>query len=234
MARACDQCGTSFLPRREHARFCSADCRVAWNRENKAADPVADVNALAWSITGMKEAAERVSRARAWDKARAFAVISEAVWWVTIVDATLVRYHADVYDRVLSEQMADEQALIADTLGGLRFVRNQIGRDVDRVGLIRPQEGQREPVDGCVGAWIWSPLPEPSCESFSPDRKEWELTRYRSYQAQLAGHLVGETFDRSSDFLKLAAGSAIEIAQIAIGDRPTARLRPARRLAEER
>ena len=217
MARSCDQCGRSFVPRREHARFCSADCRVAWNNENKAADPIADVNALAWSITGMQEAAERVSRAQAWDQARAFAVISEAVWWVTIVDATLVRYHPEVYDRVLGEQPADEAMLMEDILGGLRFVRNQIGQDVDRVGFIRPEEGKREPTDGCVAAWTWSPLPEPSCESLSADGKEWELTRYRSYQAQLAGHPVGETFDRASGFLTLAAASAIKVAESALG-----------------
>jgi len=217
MARSCDQCGRLFVPRREHARFCSADCRVAWNREHKAADPVADISALAWSISGMKEAAERVSRAKAWDRARAFAVISEAVWWVTIVDATLVRYHPEAYDRVLAEQPASERKLIEDTMGGLRFVRNQIGQEVDRIGFIRPKDGQREPADGCVAAWTWSPLPEPSCESLSADGKEWELTRYRSYQAQLAGHLVGETFSRASGFLNIAASSAVELGESALG-----------------
>jgi hypothetical protein len=32
---------------------------------------------------------------------RAFAVIGEAAWWVTVVDATLLRYHPEVYDAVL-------------------------------------------------------------------------------------------------------------------------------------
>jgi hypothetical protein len=32
--RQCEQCGTPFVPRREHARFCSAHCRAAWNREH--------------------------------------------------------------------------------------------------------------------------------------------------------------------------------------------------------
>ena len=33
-------------------------------------------------------------RGRAWDKPRAFfGLIGEAVWWVTIVDGTLVRHH---------------------------------------------------------------------------------------------------------------------------------------------
>jgi hypothetical protein len=34
----------------------------------------------------------------------AFAVIGEAVWWVTIVDATLVRHHPDIYDNVMASQ----------------------------------------------------------------------------------------------------------------------------------
>ncbi len=178
---------------------------------------MADVNALAWSVTGMKEAADRVSRARAWDQARAFAVISEAVWWVTIVDATLVRYHPEMYDRVLADQEADEQSLIEHTLGGLRFVRNQIGQEADQSGFIRLEEGQREPADGCVAAWIWRPQAEPSCESLSADGREWELARYQSYQAQLAGRLVGETFSRAAAFLSLAAASAIQVAETALG-----------------
>ena len=32
--RQCERCGKAFEPKREHARFCSARCRVAWNREN--------------------------------------------------------------------------------------------------------------------------------------------------------------------------------------------------------
>jgi hypothetical protein len=38
----------------------------------------------------MSDATRRLSQVTAWSQARAFAVISEAVWWVTIVDATLV------------------------------------------------------------------------------------------------------------------------------------------------
>ena len=48
--RNCEQCGTAYEPRREHARFCSARCRVAWNRGNRdsreqAAYPAAENNA---------------------------------------------------------------------------------------------------------------------------------------------------------------------------------------------
>jgi len=42
--RECAQCGTPFTPQREHARFCSPRCRMAWNREHAgvAAAPVYD------------------------------------------------------------------------------------------------------------------------------------------------------------------------------------------------
>jgi hypothetical protein len=52
--RNCEQCGTSFVPRREHARFCSARCRAAWNREH-AGDLEAGPSALDWSVTTMSE-----------------------------------------------------------------------------------------------------------------------------------------------------------------------------------
>jgi hypothetical protein len=46
--RTCEQCGTVFAPRREHARFCRPRCRVAWNREHTG-DPQAEASALvAW------------------------------------------------------------------------------------------------------------------------------------------------------------------------------------------
>ena len=35
--------------------------------------------------------------------------------------------------------------------------------------------------------------------------REWEMTRYRACQAQLAGQPVGETFSRTAAFLRLAA-----------------------------
>ena len=96
--RTCEQCGIWFVPRREHARFCSADCRAAWNREH-AGDLTAGASALVWAITAMSDTTEQLPRMRAADWPRAFAVIGEAVWWVTIVDATLVRHHPPAYDR---------------------------------------------------------------------------------------------------------------------------------------
>ena len=34
------------------------------------------------------------------------------------------------------------------------------------------------------------------------------MTRYRAYQAHLAGHPIGETFGRATAFLKLTAANA--------------------------
>ena len=51
-------------------------------------------------------------------------------------------------------------------------------------------------------------MPEPEVASLPPRGQAWELTRFRSYEAQLAGHTVGETFERAAAFLKLAAAEA--------------------------
>ncbi len=115
--RNCEQCGTSFVPRREHARFCSARCRVAWNREHLG-DLKAGASALQWSITAMTATAERLPRVRAADLPRAFTVIGEAVWWVTIVDATLVRHHPDAYDRVMTAQAPAQRRRVEEPWQG--------------------------------------------------------------------------------------------------------------------
>jgi hypothetical protein len=90
--RDCEQCDTVFLPRREHAPFRCARCRAAWNREH-VGDPVAGASALLWSIIAMSETTARLTQAATWDCDKAYAATGEAVWWVTLVDATLVRHH---------------------------------------------------------------------------------------------------------------------------------------------
>jgi len=210
--RNCEQCGASFTPRREHARFCSARCRVAWNRLN-ASDPPAEGGALGWTITAMRETIDRLLRARGWDRPHAFAVISEAVWWVTMVDATLVRYHPDAYDGVLAGHDAAERRVIEETFGGLRFVRNQMGFYLDQADFIEPQPGRggagNRGGTGRIAAWTWRPLPEPGLDSLPARGQEWEMTRYREYQAQLAARPVGETFRRAAAFLRRASESCL-------------------------
>jgi hypothetical protein len=205
--RACEQCGTSFVPRREHARFCSARCRAAWNREHTG-DLKAGASALVWSVTAMSDTTGRLPRVRAWDRPRAFAVIGEAVWWVTIVDATLVRHHPDAYDSVMARQPRAEHRLIEGTLTGLRFVRNRIGDEADLGEFIEPGEASQGAGERRITGWTWKPVPEPALTSLLPRGQAWEMTRYRGYQAHLAGHTIGETFGKAAAFLKLAAANA--------------------------
>jgi hypothetical protein len=207
--RTCEQCGAVFVPRREHARFCSARCRVAWNRDN-ARDPAADASALDWSITAMGDATGRLVQVTGRHRVRAFAAVTEAVWWVTIVDATLVRHYPDTYDAVLAARPAPERRKIEGILAGLRFVRNRIGHYLDPVDFLQPG-GPREagPGDSCVMAWTWKRVTEPSLASLLPRGHAWEMMRYRAYQSRLAGHTVGETFDCSAAFLRRASVEAI-------------------------
>ena len=200
-SRSCAQCGTAFTPRREHARFCSARCRVAWNRLN-ASGPPAVGDALDWTITAMRDSIDRLLRARGWDQPHAFAAVSEAVWWVTMVDATLVRYHPDAYDGVLAGHAADEREVIEGTFGGLRFVRNQMGYYLDHDDFIKPGAA-------AIASWTWRPLPEPGLDSLPARGQEWELTRYREYQARLADQPVGDTFRRAAIFLGRASENCL-------------------------
>jgi hypothetical protein len=202
--RDCEQCGTRFAPRREHARFCSARCRVAWNRADRAQHASGD-SALSWAVTAMADTTDRLPRVAGLDRPRAFAVISEAVWWVTIVDANLVRYHPDDYDLELASRSEADRRLIDETLAGLRFVRNQVGNDLDRVDFIRPGPCLAE--DSRARDWTWAALPRPASSALSPRGLTWELGRHQAYQSRLAGRPVGTTFTTAATFLKKVAAS---------------------------
>src|SRR5271165_762333 len=216
--RTCEQCGAAFAPRREHARFCSARCRVAWNRAARSDKPPAEASALEWAITAMRDITDRLPRVTELDQARAFAVISEAVWWVTIVDGTLVRYHPAAYDRELRSRTEPDRILIEETLAGLRFVRNQMGHDVDHVDFIRPASAGGGARNGRVRDWTWNTMPEPASTSLSARGQEWELGRYRAYLSRLAGHAVGHTFRVAADFLMDAAASATPLTEAGVLD----------------
>jgi hypothetical protein len=203
--RQCEQCGARFTPRREHARFCSARCRVAWNRQH-IGDPPTEAGALGWTIAAMRETVDRLRRARTLDQPHGFAAISEAVWWVTLVDATLVRYHPDIYDAVLAGHGEDERGLIEGMLGGLRFVRNWMGYHLDHSDFIQPQGVSGS---GPIAGWTWRSLPEPVLAALPARGQEWEMTRYRDYQARLAGQPVGAILGRTTDFLLRAADGGL-------------------------
>jgi hypothetical protein len=242
--RRCERCGKEFEPKREHARFCSARCRVAWTRENWnlatvdqqkwgsenwADEPrghqTTGTSALSWAMTAMRDTTERLGKVRASDQAQAFAVIGEAVWWVTIVDATLVRYYPDEYDAALAGLPAARRRATETTLGGLRFVRNRMGYYVDHADFIEPrgvepQSGAQGGRDAPITEWTWRSLPAPAVAALPPRGQEWELSRYRAYQDLLAGHGIGETFSRASAFLDLVAGSVQPAGETAPAGQP--------------
>jgi hypothetical protein len=203
-ARACEQCGKSFVPRREHGRFCSSRCRVAWNRA-RTKYPVGEASALDWSFAAMVETIDRLPRVKEWDGARAITVIGEAVWWVTIVDATMLRYHPDAYDQVLADARDREE--IEHTLGGLRFVRNHMGHDIDHVDFVKAARRRGSGGDQ-IATWTWRRLRCPEVGTLPPRAQEWELDRYQAYQRQLADRPVAEAFSRARSFLARAAAAA--------------------------
>ncbi len=214
--RNCEQCRTVFVPQREHARFCSAGCRAGWNREHLG-DPAVEASALQWSITAMGEAAERLPKMRVQDQPRALAAVGEAVWWITMVDATLVRHHPQVYEAALAARGPAEQRLIDATLAGLRFVRDRIGREAGLEELIRseiPAAGR-----GRITGWAWRPVREPVLVSVPPRGQAWEMACYRAYRSHLVSHTIGETFERAVAFLTLTGANAAYAADDSTGTR---------------
>jgi hypothetical protein len=226
-SRQCVRCGTTFEPKREHARFCSARCRVAWNRENwnrgnrdqqkwgtENWEPGGAVgthigeSALGWAIIAMRDVTQRLGKVRASDRPQAFAVIGEAVWWVTIVDATLFRYHPDPYEQTLAGLSAPRRRLTEGTFAGLRFVRNRMGYYADQADFIHPTPSTDGGGDAQIAEWTWKPLPVPALETLPPRGQEWELSRYRAYEDWLADRTIGETFECAAAFLALASSAA--------------------------
>jgi anti-sigma B factor antagonist len=200
--RACEQCGAMFVPQREHARFCGVGCRAEWNREHMG-DPAVEASALAWSVIAMSEGAERLAAVGGGDRPRALAAVGEAVWWVTMVDATLVRHHRGVYDDVLAAAGVTQRRRTEQALAGLRFVRNRIGRAAGLAELIGAEGTGTGPVLG----WIWPPAAEPELGHLRPRGQAWEMARYRAYQAGLAGRTLGETFRQAAAFITLAGAN---------------------------
>jgi hypothetical protein len=174
---------------------------MEWNDEH-AGIPAAPAAAIDWSVDAMSEAARRLSSPGPWDLPSLAGAVADAVWWVTLVDATLVRYHPRNYESTLARRKVRRRET-EQTLEGLRYVRNQLGKSVDPVDLIAPTAGEGNPP-----AWTWRSLPQPDISGLRPRARKWELNRYRAYQARLAGRDVTAAFTWSAEFLALAASLA--------------------------
>jgi hypothetical protein len=170
---------------------------MAWNDE-RAGVAAAPAAAIDWSVAAMTDAAQRLSSPRAWDLDSLAEAVADAVWWVTLVDATLVRYHPRNYESTLADRSARRRET-EQTLEGLRYVRNQLGRSVSPGDLIMTTAG------GSAISWAWRPLPQPDLSGLGQRARKWELSRYRAYQERLAGHDVTASLTWCAEFLALAA-----------------------------
>jgi hypothetical protein len=174
---------------------------MAWN-DKHAGVAAAPAAAIDWSVAAMAEAATRLSASAARDLPHLSEAVSDAVWWVTLVDATLVRYHPRNYEGALAGRSARRRET-EQTLEGLRYVRNQLGRSVDPASFIKPPSG-----GDTAARWTWCPLPQPDLAGLGSRARKWELSRYRAYQERLAGHDITESFTWCAEFLALAASLA--------------------------
>jgi len=157
--------------------------------------------ALDCSVAAMADTLQRLGSAAAMDLPQALAVISEAVWWVTIVDATMIRYHPGAYDHALAALDPAARRAAEGTFAGLRFVRNEMGYRADPADFIQPQPGQGGAGDAPVAAWIWKPIPAPKLEPVPRPGTGWEISRHQQYRTYLADHPVGQTVGRVAALL---------------------------------
>jgi hypothetical protein len=201
-----------FTPRREHARFCSVRCRVAWNRV-RTGDPVVGYRALQWSVPAMSDTIRQLASVDGPDRAVAFTAIHDAVWAVTIVDAALVRYHVSVYDRVLDGVAAVDRRVVEESLAGLRFLRNRVRDEAAFAQFVEPTAASDAGRAGVAG-WRWRSVAAPPLSGRRARAREWEMARYRTYQTRLAGHSIGEVFELAEAFLRHTAEQANVITDI--------------------
>lgn len=152
-------------------------------------------------MNAMNETTAVLSRVPRGDRRRGLTAIGEAVWSVTIVDATLMRHYPAAYDAAAAALTKSQRRVTEETLAGLRFVRNRIGHKVDLAELVDPSGPDGDATDPPVTDWVWKSAPGFDRASGSSRAQAWETARYRAYQARLAGHPVAEGVDRAVAFL---------------------------------
>jgi hypothetical protein len=180
---------------------------------NQAGGSQTGETALGCSVTAMADTVQRLGSAGAMDLPQALAVISKAVWWVTIVDATMIRYHLRAYDHALAALDPAARRAAEGTFAGLRFVRNELGYRADPADFIQPQPGQGGAGDAPVAAWTWKPVPAPELGPVPGRGRGWEISRHQQYREHLADHPVGQTIGRVAAILTqvhAAADRAVE------------------------
>jgi hypothetical protein len=197
--RDCAQCGVPFELNRGPGQFCSAACQMTWNRSGPRGKLTGDTG-LSWSIAAMNDTAQRLGKADGMDLPDALALVSEAVWWVTLADAAIARCHQAAYDHSLLSLVSADRRVTEGTFAGLRFVRNWMGYRADPADFIQPE---RDPGggDAPVAAWTWNELPALVVGSLSAKGRNAETVRHRHYCAHLVGKPIGATIACAVTFL---------------------------------
>jgi hypothetical protein len=186
---------------------------MAWNRGDPRQATVS-IAALDWSVNAMIEVTSRLADNghKLGLLVTAATAVSDATWWVTLVDATLVRYQPCEYDATLESLRPAEREEIEQTLAGLRYVRNQMGLHIDPVDFLQARPAT--PGTGMLASgtlapgeptWTWSALPAPVIRDLTPRGQEWEYSRYQAYRCWLAGRPVSRAFTLAAGFLQQAA-----------------------------
>ena len=170
-----DQPGTVPRPRR--------DGGGRGTRTGSPGGQDAGEDALAWSVAAMSGALRRIGDASGADVPQAVAAATEAVWWVTVVDAAITRHCPAAYRGALAALDPAARRAVERSVAGLRFIRGQLGYSADPGDFIQPAPGAP------AAAWTWRSVPPPS-----PQRGTVRDTSpYREYRTQLAGLLHGST-----------------------------------------
>ncbi len=129
--------------------------RRASGQDSPGGGPGAGDGALALSVAAMSDALRRLTRARAADIPQAVAAATEAVWWVTVVDAAMIRHHPAEYGRALATLDPAARRAVERSFAGFRFIRSQLGYSADPGDFI-----QRHPVGRAPAlTWTWRHLP---------------------------------------------------------------------------
>jgi len=182
------QPGTVPVPRDSHG---------AGGRDSPAGGD-AGTGALAWSVTAMTGALRRLGGASAADVPQAVAAATEAMWWVTVVDAAMARRYPAAYGRALAALDPAARRAVERSFTGLRFIRSQLGYFADPGDFVEPVPGTS------AAAWTWRPLPPPP-----PQRgTARDAGPYREYRAQLAGRPLAAALTRAAGFLSLIQAAA--------------------------
>jgi hypothetical protein len=152
------------------------------------------LTAVGWSVEAMISAADRVSMIPANQPAKAFAAFAEALWWITVVNDSLVNRFPDAY--VAAAKLWPPG--VKDTVAGLRSVRHRIAHEVDLVEFFQPvaSEFPYLGIERGITAWTWKSVPPPT-RTFQRD-----VEGHQAYERAVAGQNVVGVFSYALSFFR--------------------------------